>query len=163
MRAAPAFQLTCGPGAAERSAVAVLAGACAAVVAAWLWSHIDAAAGPAGKGSMPWLWVGAGAALLGSGLGWMLMPLQQGTIAWQQGRWSLQRSAAQAVEGGLEAKLDLGSWMLLRFRPAGSGSIIWLCVDRSGSGAAWHALRATLFAPGVAESARDGADEGARS
>jgi hypothetical protein len=163
MRAAPAFQLTYGPGTAERSAVAAIAAACAAAVAAWIWSHVDAAAGPAGHGPMPWLLVSAGAAVLGSGLGWMLMRQQRGTIVWQQGRWSLQRSGAEALEGSLKAKVDLGSWMLLCFRPAVGGSIGWLCVSRGGAGSAWHALRATLFAPGVVEPAHDAADEGARS
>jgi hypothetical protein len=67
---------------------------------------------------------------------------------WQQGQWSLRRAGQpQAMDGSLEAKLDLGSWMLLRF-DATSGRACWLTARRQAAGSAWHALRATLYAPG---------------
>jgi hypothetical protein len=55
----------------------------------------------------------------------------------------------QCEEGIVEAKLDLGSWMLLRFRSV-SGRVTWFGADRRRAASAWHALRATLFAPAAA-------------
>jgi hypothetical protein len=44
--------------------------------------------------------------------------------------------------------IDLGGWMLLRFRDLGvrrGGT--WLAVDRARAGEQWHALRAAVFGP----------------
>ena len=162
MRAAPAFELDVTPGFRERAALATIGGVCAAVVGAWLWSHVDAAAGPAGRGALAWVAVVGGAALLGLGLGWRVAPRSPGTLAWRQGQWVLSRAPAAPCAGAVQAKLDVGGWMLLCFRPVDAGRSSWLSVRCSVAGPAWHALRATLFAPGApAESI--GPDEGARS
>ena len=162
MRAAPAFELDVRPGLPVRAVLAMIGGACAAAVGAWTWSHIDAAAGPAGRGAVGWLAVSLGAAMLGGWLGWRLAPRTPHTIAWHQGQWTLCQCAAAPRAGTVQVKLDVGSWMLLRFRPAGAGPTTWLAVSNSDAGPAWHALRATLFAPGVPGPASAG-DEGTRS
>ena len=157
MLTAPAFELHVVPGLGERALVATIVSASVAVLAVWLWSHVDAAAGPAGRGAASWLAVGAGAALLGAGLGWRLAPRTPAALAWRQGQWLLGRGGAVPQEGSLQARLDLGSWVLLRFRPSGGGRAIWLGVGVDQAGAAWHPLRASLFAPARR---RDGRDEG---
>jgi len=162
MRFAPAFELDVTPGRLERAAVVVIGGACAAVVGAWLWSHVDAGAGPAGRGALAWVAVVVGSALLGSALGWMLASRSPGTLTWRQGQWTLSRLPAGPCSGAVQAQLDLGSWMLLRFQPADQGRSKWLAVRGSAAGQAWHALRATLFAPGApSDPSRSG--EGTRS
>jgi hypothetical protein len=162
MRAAPAFELDVTPGRLERAALAIIGSACAAVVGAWLWSHVDAAAGPAGRGALAWVAVVVGAALLGLWLGWLLAPRSPGTLAWRQGQWTLSRPASAPCAGAVQAKLDVGGWMLLCFRPADAGPSSWLAVCGSAAGPAWHALRATLFAPGAPDES-SGPDEGTRS
>jgi hypothetical protein len=154
MRAAPAFELDVAPGRRERAALATIGGACAAALAAWIWSHVDAAAGPAGRGAMAWLAVGVGATMLGGWAGWRLAPRDPHTLAWRQGQWTLRQHSAAPCEGTLQIKLDLGGWLLLRFRSAAGGAASWLAVSDSDAGPAWHPLRATLFAPGVSEPTR---------
>ena len=161
MRAAPAFELDVTPGRTERVVLAMFGGACVAAVAAWIWSHVDAAAGPAGRGAAAWFVVGAGAAIGGSWLAWWLAPRSPGTLAWHQGQWTLCRQPAAPCAGTVQAKLDMGDWMLLCFRPAGDGPASWMAVSSHVAGPAWHALRATLFAAGASAPAR-GPDEGKR-
>jgi hypothetical protein len=161
MRAAPAFELSVTPGRAERAVLAMIGGACAAAVGAWLWSHVDAAAGPVGHGLAAWIAISLGAGGVGSWLGWMLAPRSPCTLAWHHGQWTLCRDGAVPRAGTVHAKLDIGNWMLLCFRPAAGGPKSWLGVSGCAAGPAWHALRATLFAPGVAQET-SGADESVR-
>ena len=161
MRAAPAFELSVAPGRAERAVLAMIGGACAAAVGAWLWSHVDAAAGPAGHGPAAWAAISLGAGGLGSWLGWVSARRSPCKLAWQQGQWTLSRGGAVPCAGTVHAKLDIGNWMLLCFRPAAGGPKNWLGVSEGGAGMTWHALRATLFAPGVAHE-KPGPDESVR-
>ena len=151
MRAAPAFEFDVAPARRERVALAMIGGACTAVVAAWIWSLVDATAGPAGRGAMAWLALSVGATVLGGWAGWRLAPREPRTLAWRQGQWTLCRRAAAPCEGTVQVKLDLGGWMLLRFRPTADSAASWLAVSDHDAGLAWHPLRATLFAPGVSE------------
>ena len=162
MRTAPAFELHLTPGVTERVALALIGGTTAAVPAAWVWSHFDAAAGPAGRG--PWAWAAAtvAAAVAGGWLGWRLAPRGAITLGWDHGRWTLSGPGGQPVPGELQARIDLGSWMLMRFAPAGGGRCTWLAAGREQAGSGWHALRAGLFAPGAAAGPR-GDDEGAQA
>jgi len=157
MPAAPAFELQIVPGLGERVVLTLLGGACAATFAAWVGSHIDALAGPAGASA--WLGWAAGAALAGGLIGWRSAPRKPARLAWQQGRWSLALPAAPPIAGRVQARIDLGSWLLLRFAPLGGGRVSWLAVGRRRAGPSWHALRATLFAPGAA-GMPPGGDEG---
>jgi hypothetical protein len=163
MRAAPPFELDVTLGRAERALVATIGGTCAALLGAWVWSHVDAAAGPAGRGPLNSIAVSVGSALVGGWLGWWLAPRSSGTLAWRQGQWTLRRPAMPACDGMVQAKLDVGSWMLLCFRPVDGGRrSSWLTASSRKSGPAWHALRATLFAPGAAAEASS-RDEGTRA
>jgi hypothetical protein len=49
----------------------------------------------------------------------------------------------------IDVALDLGSWLMLRVRPAGMSPdrTLWLPVQRRGFGASWHGLRCALYAP----------------
>ncbi|HSB24747.1 MAG TPA: hypothetical protein VLE94_16735, partial [Burkholderiaceae bacterium] len=147
MRTAPAFELHLTPGVTERVALALIGGITAAVVAAWVWSHFDAAAGPAGRGAWAWAAATVAAAVPGSWLGWRLAPRGAVTLAWDRGSWTLCRPGGEPVPGGLQARMDLGSWMLMCFAPTDGGRATWLAVSREQAGSGWHALRASLFAP----------------
>ncbi|HET7525278.1 MAG TPA: hypothetical protein VFK10_04980 [Burkholderiaceae bacterium] len=154
MRTAPPFELDVTPTRGQRAALAVIGALCAAALSAWAWSHIAAAAGPVGVSLLPWLGATAAGALLGAVLGWAGAPGSPGTLAWQQGQWTLRRPSTDPCAGTVQARLDAGSWMLLRFDPDHGGAPRWLGVSARVAGPAWHALRATLFAPGVSEPPR---------
>jgi hypothetical protein len=158
MRSAPAFELDWRSGWAERAACAALGAATAGAVAAWLGSYVDAGA----AGRLGWLAGGSAVALVGGCLGWALTPRQAGRVAWHDGHWTVKFAGMAPQEGSLQPMLDLGSWLLLRFRPLPAGRARWLRVGRAGAGAAWHPLRATLFAPSRAQRP-DAADEGAQA
>ena len=146
MRPAPAFELTLGLSAAERSLLALLAALVAAVLAAWAWSHIDAAAGPAGRGTWPWLTVVPIAAGVGAWIGWGAARQEARTLRWQLGRWTWT-DAGTEHHGIVQPKLDLGCWLLLALRSQ-QGAVRWVTLGSQRAGPTWHPLRATLFAPG---------------
>ncbi|MCC7456926.1 MAG: hypothetical protein IT390_08135 [Nitrospira sp.] len=135
-------------------AIALLGAAAAAALAAAVWAHVDAAAGLRGLGAGRWIAVVLGAAVAGMALGWWSAPRAAGTLQWQQGQWTLvpcsaSGSAAASRVGSLRPVFDLGGWMLLRFVAEDGRHARWLPVSRVSAGAAWHPLRATLFAPGA--------------
>jgi hypothetical protein len=146
MRAAPAFELTLRLSATERGLLALLAAAVAAALAAWGWSHVDAAAGPAGRGTWPWFAVVSVAAAVGAWFGWSSARLESRTLRWHQGRWTWSADGIE-YEGTVQPKLDFGSWLLLTLRSP-QGALCWTTVGRQRAGVAWHPLRAALFAPG---------------
>jgi hypothetical protein len=150
MRAAPAFELPLALSATERSFLALLGAVLAAALAAWVWSHVDAAAGPTGRGWWPWLTLMPAAAGLGAWIAWSVARPEPRTLRWQQGRWSWIDGGIER-EGMVHPKLDLGSWLLLLLRPLDGSPACWGTVGRRRAGPAWHPLRATLFAPAAAE------------
>lgn len=150
MHAAPAFELSLGLSATERSLLALLGAAVAAALAAWVLSHVDATAGPAGRGLWPWLTLMPSATAVGACIAWSVARPKPCALRWQQGRWSWIDSGIEH-SGCVQPKLDLGSWLLLALCPQGGGPARWGTVGRRRAGAAWHPLRATLFAPAAAE------------
>jgi len=150
MRAAPAFELTLGLSATERLLLALLGAAVAAALAAWVWSHIDAAAGPAGRGTWPWFSVVVIAAGAGAWIAWRAARQAPCTLRWHHGggwTWTQGGDLGDLLhEGAVQPRLDLGSWLLLALRPR-HGAVRWATIGRQRAGAAWHPLRAALFAP----------------
>jgi len=159
MRAAPAFELSIGLSRTERALLGALAAVAASALAAWGWSHVDAAVGPAGRGLWPWLVVVTLAGGTGALAGWAAARGAAGTLRWHAGQWTWVE-AATAVEhhGTPAARLDLGSWLLVSFA-AVDGHKAWFTIARARAAPAWHALRSALFAPDRAA----GADLGART
>jgi hypothetical protein len=148
MNGTPAFELTLGLNAIERSLIVLLAAAVAAALAAWGCSHVDAAAGPAGRGPWPWLTALPIAAGLGAWIGGRGARQESLALRWHHGHWTWRIDGIEH-HGSVQTKLDLGSWLLLALRPQ-HGAARWATVGRQRAGAAWHPLRATLFAPGQA-------------
>ena len=146
MRAAPAFQISLQRFGVWRAAVWVLALLAAAAIGAWL----SASSRPVGGAAL-----GAAAA---AGLGLValaasLVRLPHVLLRWDGQRWHLGMLGAtpdDSVSGDLRVAVDLGPWMLLRFRPAPferHPPLIWLPVQRRGVEAQWHALRCAVYSP----------------
>jgi len=79
-----------------------------------------------------------------------------GVVAWRASRpravhlqWTGEHWAADGDAGEVDLMLDLGPWMLLRFRPS-VGRPLWLPVPRGEAGASEQGLRAALYARGPA-------------
>jgi hypothetical protein len=129
----PPFSLEAAPGAAWRLGVSVLVLMAACVVTAWLASGGDVA---------PWLTAAAFMATLPA-VGLLRRPA--GDL-----RWDGTRFRRDGAEGTLDLCLDLGPWMLLRWRPAATTwpwVAQWRAVSARGIGPGdWHALRCALHA-----------------
>lgn len=71
------------------------------------------------------------------------------TLDWQGGAWRLADCGdlAQCEPGRVEPMIDLGRWMLLRFRASETGWVRWFVADAEQAGSNWHALRAALYRP----------------
>jgi hypothetical protein len=93
--------------------------------------------------------VGATGLLLGVGLS--LAKVRPTELCWDAQCWSVRSLLAKAEEsvpGDVSIAIDLGGWMLLRFRPLNSSRWVrttWLPVQRRGLEPHWQALRCALY------------------
>jgi hypothetical protein len=131
VRQAPPVSLSCDGGGGWRVAQALLAAAAGGSLAAWAGLHGGLALAAAGA-------VASAAAVLAGALGWYRARPQPAELRWDGQCWSLGGSAGQ-----VDVMIDLGAWMLLRFRPAAAGAARWLPVPDAGP--MRHGLRAALF------------------
>jgi hypothetical protein len=151
MRAAPSFELTLRLSAAERGLLALLTAVVTVALAAWAGSHVDAAAGPPGRGDWIWLVVVLVAAGIGARLGWGVSRQPWRTLRCHGGCWTWVEGGVEH-DGTVQPTIDLGSWLLLTLRTQ-EGTVRWATVGRQRAGAAWHPLRTALFAPGLSAGA----------
>lgn len=146
MRASPAFQVSLHRFGVWRSAVLLLAALGLAVIAAWLITRER----PIGLAAMT---AAAFAAAVSVGWAVSLAKAPAVSLRWDGQLWHLGAPAAtpgDATPGDLHVAIDLGLWMLLRFRPAVPGHrvrAVWLPVQRRGLEAQWHALRCSVYSP----------------
>jgi hypothetical protein len=133
VRQAPPVGVTCSGRGGWRASGALLAALAGASVCAWgaLQLGLGAAAASASA-------VAAGAAAAATG--WRRASWPDVELRWNGQHWQ-----SGDADGEVDVMLDLDAWMLLRLRPA-AGRARWLPVSRAGAGAAWHPLRAALFA-----------------
>lgn len=70
-------------------------------------------------------------------------------LGWDGNGWSLAQPGGEPVAGQVTLMIDLGGWMLLRFRPDGAGrrGSTWLPMSERSAAGAWHALRVALHGP----------------
>ena len=127
MRQAPPIALTLSGAGAWRVAQVALPALAAAVLLAWAAASVALTL--------------AAAAIVG-------------VVAWRTGtpkpvhlQWTGEHWAVDGQAGEVDLMLDLGPWMLLRFRPS-AGRRLWLPVPRVEAGAAEQGLRAALYARG---------------
>ena len=148
MRAAPAVSLTVRPSLHWQAALALLAAAAVVSTGLWAWRRGDAASG------------GAAVAVTALALHTLRAARHRPALGlrWDgQSWWLSEPASASAATGGeprqgeVELALDLGSWLLLSFRPRGPGRRVarrrWLPLQRAGLEADWHALRCALYSP----------------
>jgi hypothetical protein len=140
MRAAPAVRVTVRPSPAANRLAMLLTATAAGLLAWWgsgwlEWSSLPSAAL-------------TGAAALGSlAAAWMALPRHPVTLTWDGRQWAWQ-SSLDAIEGDIRAVMDLGPWLLLRFRPAfAPRRPRWIALERAGLEAHWHALRCAVYSP----------------
>jgi hypothetical protein len=160
MRAPFPVEYTSASGGAWRVAVSMLLSASIAVPLAWGAPYL--AASRAGLPTDPFssLLAQPGAqALLAGGLaamGFVVAWLWHGassaserTLRWDGQDWVLPCLAGGAeLRGRASLMLDLGPWMLARFRPYGGSAFdrqAWLPLAQGGDPAGWAALRAALW------------------
>jgi hypothetical protein len=140
VRQASPVRLRCDGGGAWRAAQTLVAAAAGAALAAW--SGLHAGLAPAVAGSSAFAAAGVAAAVA-----WYLARPRPADLQWDGQRWSLDGAVGQ-----VDVMIDLGAWMLLRFRPA-AGAARWLSVPEAGP--ARHGLRAALYSRAVAGPASD--------
>lgn len=143
MQGPPALTLSLPPCALWRAVVAVLAALAAAALGAWVMRA---------AGMLPmslWGWLLA-AALGAIAAAWTLHRLRAVQLRWDGGQWHLAEQGLEPRPGTLDVALDTGGWLLLSFRPEGSGipwRRRWIPVGRRGAGPHWHALRCAVYSP----------------
>ncbi len=136
MRQAPPVGVTCLGGGGWRAVGALLAALAAAAVTAWGLQHQGLSGAVSLAAALP-------AAALAGALAWRLERPRPVDLLWNGRVW-----CANDAEGEVDVMLDLGGWMLLRFRPA-AGAVRWLPLAQAQAGAAWHPVRSALFAAPV--------------
>jgi hypothetical protein len=133
VRNAPPFSVLCR-GRAWLFLQAVVMALSAAIAAAWVVQHLGASAAAAGCAAAA---VAVAVALV-SARTLRHPPVQ---LQWDGSQWLADgRPVAMAL------MLDLGSALLLRWRPAVPARSAWLSVSAREAGANWHALRTALYA-----------------
>ena len=144
MHGSPPCAITVARFGAWRAAVAALALAALASLAAWLVGS------PLGEDTR--IRVGVGAAALATlALAASLWRQPAVRLRWDGLAWAVAAPADGAeVSGRLEIAIDLGSFLLLRFTPAGrSGpvAVSWIPVGRAGLEPEWHGFRCAVHSP----------------
>jgi hypothetical protein len=148
MQPAPAVSLACSDGGAwRRLGIALNALAAASVVlwmVGWLFPQASWAVPLAGV-------IGFAVAAVQA----RVRPDDEGTLRWDGQGWQwLARPDATPTPGSVSVAIDLGGWLLLRFRAADGGATRWLPAGRVGALA-----RGALFAPAAHNVPIAGADE----
>jgi hypothetical protein len=71
-------------------------------------------------------------------------------LDWDGSCWRLQAPGSDERRGSVVLMLDLGAWMLVRFRATDAQpwrGAVWLPLSRRVAADAWSALRVALYAP----------------
>ena len=140
MRAAPPVTVTLDRPRCALAALIALAGVALVASAAWAWSRRDAVGFAVMSAvALHAVWT-LGAAL-------RRRPL---SLRWDGTRWLLADGpTAERRPGTLAVSLDLGAFLLLRFRAdaAVRRRTRWLPAERADHPGDWHALRCAVYSP----------------
>ena len=154
MQSASALQVTIRCFGIWNTALGLLSVALGSAVAGWLLTWHDEPAAWS-TGVLPVLAV--------VGLGGVISLARRHPIElrWDTQHWYItksRRGASDVSASGVRVMLDLGGWMLLKYRADASPSYpwctSWLPVQRRGIEAQWQALRCAVHARGAAQAAR---------
>ncbi len=144
MRASPACQVTLERFGWWRAGVGALASVAFAAAATWLISSHERMS----LWALAWLLALTSLSLCSAFLLLRCPPL---SLRWDTQRWNVGPSSAVGDEpwpGQLAVVVDLGYWMLLRFRhdlAATGRSTVWIPVQRAGLSTPWHAFRCAVY------------------
>ena len=149
MQAASAVQVTVQRFGVWNTVLGLVSATALSVAVAWLVTRDDVLPGWSGMLLMASVLVG----MLGA-----VDLLRRGPIVlrWDTQRWQVTdpgRGAGPIDVSELRVVLDLGGWMLLKFRcdaPRRTLRRGWIPVQRRGLEAHWHALRCAVYAHGAA-------------
>jgi len=134
-----------------------VAASAAAVLAGWSAQHVLAATGALPAGVVASVLVGSTAALLA----WRWLRQPAVTLRWDGQTWLAD---GQAVT--MQLSMDIGSALLLRWRPAPAAPAEhaapgapwrWTAVSPRDAGPSWHALRTALLAHATSTAEHGGA------
>ena len=147
MRAAPAFQVSLRRFGVWRLGVLSFAALGLCSVSAWVLAREQSA------GFQFWMALLASVVIV-LALTMSLLRLPPVNLRWDGLSWHLGAPNVRAIDmvaGDLQAVIDLGPWMLLRFVAANPGprhsAAHWLPVQRGGLEGQWHALRCSVYSP----------------
>jgi hypothetical protein len=149
MRASPAFEVSLHRFGVWRGAVLLLGLLGVATLAAWALTR---------EGSIDNA-VTIACALAAGVLLWLTLSLARVPavgLRWDGLQWHVgppEAGADKSVPGDMAVVIDLGPWMLLRFKPAAPDvrpRVTWLPVQRRGIETQWHALRCSVYSPNPA-------------
>jgi hypothetical protein len=148
MRAFAAAQFTLTRFGAWRIAVLALSALVLLVVGTWLVTQ-------QAMGRAAWLPCALVFLALAIWLVWAQPRTAPLSLRWDAQRWHLGPGDTAGDEpwtGDLHVAIDLGPWMLLRFKrdpttAADGPAVTWLPVQRRGLEAHWHALRCAVYSP----------------
>jgi hypothetical protein len=139
MHAPPHFRISVRRFGVWRFATAGVAGCATAASTAWLMLSFDPGAWMTAAVAAAGILVVAGSA----------RPVPAFALQWDTQVWQLEPEQAggqKPLAGRVEVAIDLGNWMLLRFRPAAAPrQAVWLPMQRQGHEADWQALRRTVY------------------
>jgi hypothetical protein len=142
MRASPPIEVRLQHDAQWRGFVLAVLGSSCAAVPTWVCT---AEAGAALKSAV------AVALLIASVAAFPLAWRSDRTLRWTGQRWQLIDAGCErgrAQDGGVGVAVDLGSWMLLRFRPdAAAKRSRWMATSRRAIPDQGHALRCAVYSP----------------
>ena len=143
MHSAPPVRITLAHEPGWSAFVVALAGAAAANLVAWAALHAQAS--PVFASALALF-----AALMAGCLVWRRLqrrPSAASALVWDGTVWLWSRDEPLAsATGDVRVMIDLGGWMLLRFRPdTADPAPTWLPVTRRRAGALWPQWRAALF------------------
>lgn len=140
MRAAPAVTVTLGRSPHAVAALAALAAASTAASTVWAVQRDDA-------------WGAVLVLLIGLHATWLARSVARRPslcLRWDGERWWLGPAAeGEPWPGEVSVALDVGDWLLLRFRPEATAHARprWLPVERAAVPADWHGLRCAVYSP----------------
>lgn len=151
MRTAPAVHLSLEADTSWRVGLCLLSAAAVASPLMWLALWLQAPPLAALGAAVP-------GALLVAGLLWRRSGVAARALAWDGAQWWLLARGESAPRAGrVQLMIDLGAWLLLRFRAVqsarGDARGHWLALSQAHHRPHWHALRCALYAHGAAKAA----------
>ena len=145
MRASPAIHVSVSRFGLWRGAIGALAMAAVGTIVLWLFGRDP----PAAASTQAIVGVALCAVI---GLAISLARVPHVGLRWDGQAWHLSGTGNSTAEtpGEVTVAIDLGAWMLLRFKPAAHTGFLqarWLPVQRRGLEGPWHGLRCALYSP----------------